>query len=278
MFTQEDIHQLAEVCREASEQEILPRFRSLASHEIEQKANINDLVTVADQAAEKLILARLAALYPDALLIGEESVYEDKAALAEFKHAGLAFVLDPIDGTYHFAYGSSGFGTILGVASYGEMIAGLIYEPVTGDYLWTIKGQGAFQRAHGRDFKLECGHQSERPLNETMGSFSFGVCKGEARKRAVSAVMSMGRVMDYRCAATEYRLLNSGATAFAIFQGVLNLWDHAVGLLLTHEAGGYARLMDGSPYQPQAEGMLLIAESEARWHQVAALFQDSPLS
>lgn len=274
MFTAKEIHQLAQICQEAAQQEILPRFRSLVPSEIEQKANINDLVTVADQAAERLILQRLAEYYPNALLIGEESVYEDKAALAEFNDAELAFVLDPIDGTYHFAYGSSGFGTILGVSSHGEMIAGLIYEPVTGDYLWTIKGQGAFQRAHGKDFTLECGHQTNRALNQTMGSFSFGFHQGEQRQRALRAVMAMGRVMDYRCAATEYRLLTSGATAFVIFQGVLNLWDHAVGLLLTHEAGGYARLMDGSPYTPQAEGMLLIAESEARWHEVAALFND----
>jgi len=272
MITASELHQLAKVCREASDSEIMPRFRNLASGQIEEKRNHHDLVTVADQAAEAFILNKLSNLYPDALLIGEESVYHDPATLAQFHSAALSFVLDPIDGTWHYANGSVNFGVMLSVASYGEIVAGVIFEPISGDYLWAIKGQGAFDRVQGEDRPLQAGQQASLPLCETMGCFSFGVSKGADREKAVQAVMQMGRVMDYRCAAAEYRLLNTGATAFVIFQGTLNLWDHGAGLLISQEAGAVARMLDGTQYSPQITGKLLVAESEARWQEVAALF------
>ena len=272
MLNSEQLHQLADICRQAADTEIMPRFRKLVSEQVEEKQNHHDLVTVADQAAETFILNKLRALYPDALLIGEESVYQDPTALSQFNNAALSFVLDPIDGTWHYANGSVNFGVMLSVASYGEVVAGIIFEPVSGDYMWAIKGQGAFDRVDGQDRPLQAGKQSSLPLSETMGCFSFGVTKGADRPRALQAVMQMGRVMDYRCAAAEYRLLNTGATAFVIFQGTLNLWDHGAGLLISKEAGAVARMLDGADYSPQVTGKLLVAESEARWSEVAALF------
>lgn len=272
MIDEAQLHQLANICSEASDVEIMPRFRHLQDNQIDQKLNHNDLVTVADQAAEKFILDKLKSLYPNALLIGEESVYVDATSLAKFNDAELSFVLDPIDGTWHYAYGSIYFGIMLGVASYGEMIGGIIFEPVTGDYLWAIKGQGAFDRVDGTDQPLKIGRQAHLPITETMGCFSFGVSKDTEREQAIRAVTQMGRVMDYRCAAAEYRLLNTGAISFVIFQGKLNLWDHGAGQLISKEAGAVTRMLDGKPYHPQAEGKLIVAESEERWQELATLF------
>ena len=83
----------------------------------------------------------------------------------------------------------------------------------------------------------------------------------------------MGRIMDYRCAAAEYRPLVTGANSFVIFQNTLNLWDHGAGQLIAKEAGACSRMLDGLSYRPQAEGMLIVAESEARWQQLALLFR-----
>jgi len=272
VITQEQIHQLAEICLQAAEVEIIPRFRQLQSGQIEEKLNHHDLVTVADKAAEDFILSRLVALYPDALLIGEESVYDDPASLDKFAEAELSFVLDPIDGTWHYANGSVNFGVMLAIATRGTVIGGIILEPVTGDYLWAIKGQGAFQRINGVDQPLTAGRHNALPLTDTMCCYSFGVTKDTERQQAIEVANKMGRIMDYRCAAAEYRLLNTGAVSFVIFQNKLNIWDHGAGLLITQEAGAVARMMDGSEYSPQITGKLLVAESETRWQEVAALF------
>lgn len=275
MITREQIHQLAEICKQAAAVEIMPRFRQLQSEQIEEKLNLHDLVTVADKAAEDYILARLRDDYPGALLIGEESVYEDPASLEKFAEAELSFVLDPIDGTWHYANGSVNFGVMLAIATRGDVICGIILEPVTGDYLWAIKGQGAFQRIRGTDQPLSAGRHDALPLAETMCCYSFGVTKAAERGQAIAVANKMGRIMDYRCAAAEYRLLNTGAVSFVIFQNKLNIWDHGAGLLITKEAGAVARMIDGTEYTPQVIGKLLVAESEARWQEVAALFVDT---
>lgn len=272
MITESQLHQLADICRQASDIEIMPRFRQLEDAHIEQKQNHNDLVTIADQAAEQFIMEKLHSLYPDALLIGEESVYADASALEKYSDAALSFVLDPIDGTWHYANGSVYFGVMLGIATFGEMIGGIILEPVTGDYLWAIKGKGAFDRIKGKDHPLRTGRHAARSLAETMGCFSFGVCKGHEREQALQAASKMGRIMDYRCAAAEYRLLLTGATSFVIFQNTLNLWDHGAGQLIAKEAGACSRMLNGEPYQPQIKGKLIVAESETRWQELAALF------
>lgn len=272
MITHLQIGQLAEICRQASDVEILPRFRALDPEHIDEKSSFDDLVTIADQAAEKLIFKRLQELFPDALLIGEESVYEDPQALEKFEDAELSFIVDPIDGTWHFANGSSAFGILLAVASKGVTQAAMIYEPVTGDYQWAIKGAGAFECANGKNIPLQVGRHSERPIADTICTFSFGVFKNEDRVRAINAASQMGRIMDYRCSAMEYRLFNTAATAFAIHRGVLNLWDHAPGLLIATEAGGVARMLTGEQYHADSEGILIVAESEERWQEVAALF------
>ncbi|MFS1702626.1 inositol monophosphatase family protein [Alteromonas sp. AMM-1] len=273
MINELHIHQLADICRLASDVEILPRFRHLGEDQVEQKQNHNDLVTIADKAAETFIMAKLRALFPDALLIGEESVYADASALAMFNEAELSFVLDPIDGTWHYANGSVNFGVMLGIAHFGEMIGGIIFEPVTGDYLWAIKGKGAFDRIKGVDHPLRVGRHADLALSDTIGCYSFGVTKESERDKAVKAVMQMGRIMDYRCAAAEYRLLVTGAVSYTIFQNTLNLWDHGAGQLIATEAGACSKMLNGQPYEAQINGKLIVAESEARWEELAALFR-----
>lgn len=266
------LHQLAGLLKAVSDIEIMPRFRQLQINQIEEKLSHHDLVTVADQAAEIRILDQLRVLYPDALLIGEESVYDDPTVLNKYSDASLCFILDPIDGTWHYANGSINFGMMLGIACKGEMIGGIIFEPVTGDYLWAIKGQGAYQHVNGTDQPLTAGRHDALPLTETMCCYSFGVTKQAEREQALRAANKMGRIMDYRCAAAEYRFLNTGAVSYVIFQNKLNLWDHGAGLLISKEAGAVARMIDGSEYTPQVTGKLLVAESEARWQEVAKLF------
>ncbi len=100
-----DIADLANILQEAAVKEILPRFRNLGDGDIREKSEAIDLVTEADEAAERLIKARVAEIAPTALFIGEESVAADPALLNTLEGAELAVVVDPIDGTFNFAAG-----------------------------------------------------------------------------------------------------------------------------------------------------------------------------
>ena len=100
-----DPDRVAAILRETAETEILPRFRTLASHEISEK-NPGDLVTVADQASEAMLTRRLADLIPGALIVGEEAHEVSPEALGEINDGPWAWIIDPLDGTHNFAHGT----------------------------------------------------------------------------------------------------------------------------------------------------------------------------
>ncbi|MGK5643401.1 inositol monophosphatase family protein, partial [Streptomyces sp. URMC 126] len=68
---------VGEAVRQAAAAEVMPRFRSLAAHEISEKTGPQDLVTVADRLAEEHLTASLTALLPGSAVVGEEAVHAD---------------------------------------------------------------------------------------------------------------------------------------------------------------------------------------------------------
>jgi 3'-phosphoadenosine 5'-phosphosulfate (PAPS) 3'-phosphatase len=77
-FPAPDIDQVAAIIRETAAEEVLPRFRELAAHDIHEKAP-GDLVTTADLAVERVLTRRLAELVPGSAVVGEEAVHHDPA-------------------------------------------------------------------------------------------------------------------------------------------------------------------------------------------------------
>ena len=110
-----DITRLADILREASRAETLPRFRRLEPGMVRQKAEAIDLVTEADEAAERRIKAEVAAAWPEALFVGEESVAADPSVLDRFDTSDFAIVVDPVDGTANFAAGLPLYATMASV-------------------------------------------------------------------------------------------------------------------------------------------------------------------
>ena len=100
-----DIAAIANILQEAAFKEILPKFRNLGAGDVRMKSEAIDLVTEADEAAERLIKARMAEIAPDALFIGEESVAANPALLESLAGADLAVVVDPIDGNVQLCGG-----------------------------------------------------------------------------------------------------------------------------------------------------------------------------
>ena len=144
MSVELDIASLANALQEAAAVEILPRFRNLGEGDVRVKTEAIDLVTEADEAAERLIRARVAEFMPDALFVGEEAVAADPSLLEKLGDADLAVVVDPIDGTYNFAAGLPLFGVMLSVVSKGETVAGIIFDPMGNDWVIAEKGSGAW--------------------------------------------------------------------------------------------------------------------------------------
>ncbi|MFM8607813.1 MAG: inositol monophosphatase family protein [Hyphomicrobiales bacterium] len=255
---------VADTLREAARAEIMPRFRSLNADQIRQKSSALDLVTDADEAAERFITTRLKALFPQCAVIGEESTEKDRSLLSKINEPDLLFILDPVDGTANFASGLPLFGVMAAVLAKGEIIGGLIYDPLGEDWALALRGEGAwFQALDGktRDMKVA----QPVPLNQMVGGVSWGYVDEPLRSTLTKNMSKVAAGVALRCAAHEYRLMASGHTHFTFYNKLMP-WDHAPGWLIHKEAGGYSALLDGTSYRPDIhKGGLLCAPDQASW-------------
>jgi fructose-1,6-bisphosphatase/inositol monophosphatase family enzyme len=142
---------LADILRDAACAEIMPRFRRLADDAVRTKSGPLDLVTEADEAAERRITAALHTAFPGCLVVGEEATERDASLLRGLASADLAFVVDPVDGTSNFAWGMPLFGCMAAAIRRGEVVGSVIHDPVSGASAMALRGEGAWsEEADGR--------------------------------------------------------------------------------------------------------------------------------
>lgn len=263
-MTSIDITRLATILREAAQAEINPRFRHLDSGMVRQKSEAIDLVTEADEEAERHIKAAVAAEWPDALFIGEESVAADPALLERLKDTDFAIIVDPVDGTANFAAGLPLFATMASVVVNGETVAGIIYDPMGDDWVLAEKGAGAWQRRpDGTQWQLQVA--TAPALEQMVGHVSITYLPGDSKARVLSNLAKVRVAANYRVAGHDYRTFASGHSHFVAFNKLMP-WDHLAGSLISEEAGGYVRRFDGSPYRPEhLSGGLIIATDPDTW-------------
>jgi fructose-1,6-bisphosphatase/inositol monophosphatase family enzyme len=259
-----DINALALILSQAAEAEIRPRFRALAKGDIRTKADANDLVTEGDEAAERFIRKEVAAQFPDALFIGEESVAADPALLHKLADADLAVVVDPIDGTFNFASGVPLFGVMAAIVSGGETVGGIIYDPMGDDFVMAEKGSGAWQTG-GHQPAIRLKARGADALEAMTGMASTGFLARDRRARVMANLAKVAFAANYRCAAHEYRTFAAGNVHYLMYNKLMP-WDHLAGTLISQEAGAYAARFDGSPYLPHhVDGGLLLAPDLDSW-------------
>jgi fructose-1,6-bisphosphatase/inositol monophosphatase family enzyme len=248
--------------------EVMPRFGALAAEEIRTKSGPLDLVTVADERAEAHMRAALARHFPGALIIGEEG--ERPRSFPELAEAELAFTLDPLDGTANFAAGVGAFGAMAAAVVRGETVGAVILDPLTRTTALALKGSGAWLE-DGRGERRRLRVADPAPVEEMTGFLSWRFLPRGLREQVCGRLPRLRAVWDFRCAAVEYRLAAAGICHFLVFNRILP-WDHAPGVLLFREAGGYVARFDGSPYSPaESTGGLIAAPDRAGWEALAAL-------
>jgi len=264
--------------RRTARAEILPRFRNLSVGDINTKSGPHDLVTEADQAAEAMIARGLQQMFPHALFVGEEAASADPKLCRKIADAELAFVLDPIDGTWNFVQGLPLFGVILAVTRFGKPVYGLLYDPVMDDFISAEEGGPAkLARANGREHQISVAKGGEP--EKLSGFIPFDLLPKEKQANMARHLPTFSRVHTLRCSCHEYRTLAQGGFDF-LLSGGLKPWDHAAGVLICQRAGGVARFLDGQDYNTSIEtGYLRAASDETSWATLAEAFaflQDAP--
>lgn len=250
-----DLEIVAGFIRETAAAEILPRFGALAADDIREKAP-GDLVTVADIATERRLRSLLERHLPGSVTVGEESVATDPGRLDLLAGPAPVWIIDPIDGTGNFAKGRPGFAVIVAGAADGDLVCGWIYDPLADVMVMAARGGGAWSQ--GRRLIVDASVPPARMIGNAYGRAASG-------RRAAQALIDSGRiaaVQNRGSSGLEYLDLALSLSQFTLHSRSLP-WDHAAGMLIVEEAGGIARFLDGSPYDPRVHDRAPLAASSA---------------
>ncbi len=205
----------------------------------DRKSSIVDVVTAADREVEALIRARIAETRPDDAFHGEESGSARGAS-------GFTWVVDPIDGTVNYLYGSSDYGVSIGVVRGDpdpmtwEPVAGVVVAPATGTVFRAVVGQGATRDG----VPLTVG--SPASLAETLVATGFGYTADRRRDQVAVLAGLIGEVRDIRrggAASLDCCAVGAGVVD-AYYERGINPWDMAGGALVAQEAGATIRIWE----------------------------------
>ncbi|GGX05200.1 inositol monophosphatase [Streptomyces malachitofuscus] len=231
-----------EAVRKAAAQEIMPRWRRLAEHEVDRKTGPHDLVTDADRNAELYLTEALAALLPGSAVVGEEAVHANPASYEAIRGEAPVWIVDPVDGTRQFVHGDTGFCTLVALAVRGVVHASWTYAPVHDQLATALRGRGA--RLDGEPLRAG----SPEPGGDLRVATSHPDYTTDEQKRALLGLRTDG-VAPRPCgsAGLEYLAVARGASDATAFSWEA-AWDHAAGLLLVTEAGGTHLTRAGEPF------------------------------
>jgi fructose-1,6-bisphosphatase/inositol monophosphatase family enzyme len=271
-----DRDRVIQIMREVAACEIMPRFRRLTHSDIAAKGNPSDLVTTADLEAERRLTAALTHLWPDSEVVGEEGFESNPDALLLLGGEKPVWVLDPVDGTFNYAHGHACFAVIVGFCMRGETLAGWILDPVTDTVVGAVAGEGAWIVEGSGYRKLSV--SGARSVEDMAGSVGRRLGRLIKARRTSGLSGGPAKTVKYGCAGREYMDLAQGKLDFAQYTR-LKPWDHAAGVLIHTEAGGFNRMTESrAPYRPAPwvmEETLLLTPDEATWEALHAAFAEA---
>jgi|ERR1700757_271779 myo-inositol-1(or 4)-monophosphatase len=213
-----------------------------------------DLVTEADRASEKLIVERLHEVFPAHGVYGEEGTRSNIDR--EYR-----WYIDPLDGTTNFAHGFPFFCVSMGLerrasslapTQDGEIVAGVVYDPVRDELFTAEKGEGAYLNgiaihvsrvAELAEALLGTGFPSrKRHDNPNIHFYQEFTLRSHGVRRAGAAALDLAYTA---CGRLD-----------GFWEFNLNPWDTSAGALLVTEAGGSMTSFDGSPFRLDSKEVL----------------------
>ncbi|KPF60082.1 inositol monophosphatase [alpha proteobacterium AAP81b] len=190
-----------------------------------------DFVSNADRAAEATIVETLAHARPDWGLLLEEG------GITEGKDGGRArWIVDPLDGTTNFLHGMPHFAISIAAEIDGEVVAGLIHQPLTGESFWAEKGAGAWLsdrrlRVSARRDLADCVIATGIPFRGHGDGAQFQAVLG-------AVIPEVAGVRRFGSAALDLAWVAAGRFD-GYWETALSHWDVAAGILIVKEAGGF---------------------------------------
>ena len=199
-------------------------FANWKNPELHSKGSEGDIVTATDVAIEENLTKELTGIFPQAKIFGEENGGEIGSE--------YTWLIDPIDGTKHFAHRMPSFFVQVALIFNKEPIIGIIFDPVTKQLFSASLGNGAFLNGE-KMANTDTVQLSNAVIDVDLGGKEDIDWKLEALKSLVQKSyrvrVSAGRFAPY--------LLTGGISAFVVLNPTTKSFDQLPRVILAREAG-----------------------------------------
>ena len=192
------------------------------------KKGPGDFVTKTDKKVEQIIIEELEKARPGFNILAEEG------GTAENK-SEYTWIIDPIDGTSNFIHGIPHFSISIGLEKKGELIAGMVFDPIKNEMFYAEKGRGAY--LNNSRIRVSSRNKIEDSIALTgcpiidEDNFKIFIQEHEIMLRNFNKVRNLGS------AALDLAYVAAGR-AEVFWHKKLNYWDIAAGIIIVKEAGG----------------------------------------
>ena len=210
-----------------------------------------DFVSRADRQAERVIREALMEARPSYGFLGEE----DGAVPGE--DPTRRWIVDPLDGTTNFLHGLPHWAISIALEHKGQIVAGVVYDPVKDEMFFAEKGLGAFLN----ESRLRVSGRTRM----TEAIFATGVPFGP-RRDLPTTLADMARLMPLCAGVRRFgaAALDLAYVAAGRYEGFwergLMPWDMAAGLLIVSEAGGFVAAI-GQEDKPLVSGDVIAGNA-----------------
>ena len=221
-----EINVLEKVCNKASKI-IIRDFGEIEKLQVSKKGP-GDFVTKTDKKVEQIIIEELEKARPGFNILAEEG------GTAENK-SEYTWIIDPIDGTSNFIHGIPHFSISIGLEKKGELIAGMVFDPIKNEMFYAEKGRGAY--LNNSRIRVSSRNKIEDSIALTgcpiidEDNFKIFIQEHEIMLRNFNKVRNLGS------AALDLAYVAAGR-AEVFWHKKLNYWDIAAGIIIVKEAGG----------------------------------------
>ena len=214
--------------------------------DVERKGEV-DVVTEADRAAQRAVIARIQETFPDDAIVGEE---EDERKTVP--PTGPAWIVDPIDGTHNYVRGIRTWATAVAAVIDGEPVAAAIVCPVLGD-VYLADAADAYR--NGEPIAVSAVTDPRMASVDPTIWWDFDA-RDEYARACRAIVTRFGDMRRFGSAQVVLPLVAAGGLEATITNVQVNPWDSVAGVHVVRNAGGTVTDLDGDRWRHDSTGLV----------------------
>jgi myo-inositol-1(or 4)-monophosphatase len=214
------------------------------SGDVHLKQSTQDLVTEVDRGSEKMVRSLLKTYFPTHSFLGEEDM--DGENETDIEQAEYVWIIDPLDGTTNYVHAFPFFAVSIALAHRGEVIVGVVYDPIHDELFVAEKGKGAYLRG------MPIHVSDEVELSGSLLATGFPADQGAnliANMADLNAIAPKVRSIRAGGSAALHLAYVAAGRLSGYWEVGLKPWDVAAGALLVQQAGGRITERSGLKYK-----------------------------